>query len=76
MKWIASITTPKKMRFEISKTLLKSLTPNEPDAYGYYLYVCEENRCTYDYLQDTLEIAIEQAKDRFGIPPNAWERVE
>jgi hypothetical protein len=29
-----------------------------------------------DYLQDTLEIAMEQARDDFGVPLEAWKRVE
>jgi hypothetical protein len=39
---------------------------------GYYLYVFEDERCVYDYLQDTLEIAREQASRQFNVPKDAW----
>ena len=35
---------------------------------GWYLYVYEDGRNTYDYLQDTLEIAMSQAEEDFGVP--------
>ncbi|HBM90641.1 MAG TPA: hypothetical protein DD400_02005 [Rhodospirillaceae bacterium] len=76
MKWLAKIDKPRQLKLEIVKELFKDLNPNKPDTYGYYLYVWENNRCTYDYLQDTLEIAIEQAEEDFGVPKNAWTKVE
>ena len=48
-------------RFRIEKT----------DA-GYYLFVFERERCTHDYLQDTLVLAKECARERFGVPENGW----
>ena len=40
---------------------------------GYYLYVCnEQNRDTHDHLQDSLEMAKEQALEDFGVPLNSW----
>lgn len=40
---------------------------------GYYLYVFDESgRCTHDYLQDTLQAAIECATELFAVPANAW----
>jgi hypothetical protein len=76
MKWTAETKTPKARRFVIEKQLLRSLTPGEADMDGYYLFVWEEERCLYDYLQDTLEIAMEQALEEFGVPLDAWKRVE
>ncbi|HLY68705.1 MAG TPA: hypothetical protein VKR53_03180 [Puia sp.] len=43
---------------------------------GFYLYVFEGDRCIYDYLQDTLEIAMECAWEDFGVPKNAWKKSE
>jgi len=39
---------------------------------GFYLYAFEGTRCTHDYLQDTLAIAMECARERFGVPEDAW----
>lgn len=43
---------------------------------GVYLLVFEEEKCTYDYLQDSIQACIEFAKDEFGVPPEIWTRVE
>ena len=39
---------------------------------GWYLYVLESDRCVMDYLQDTLEHAMEQAHEEFGVAPDSW----
>lgn len=50
------------------------------DAYdqfvGFYLFVFEDDVCIYDQLQDTLEIAIESAWEDYGVPKNAWVKVD
>ncbi len=43
---------------------------------GFYLYVFEEGKCVSDYLQDTLELAMECALEDFGVPKEAWEKVK
>lgn len=43
---------------------------------GFYLYVFEDGKCIRDYLQDTLESAIECAWEDFGVPKEAWKKVE
>ena len=45
-------------------------------AIGYYLYVFENDKCMYDDLQFTLEIAMECALDDFGVPLDAWIKIE
>ena len=63
MKWYAN---SKSQRCEI-----------EHDPFvGFYLYVFENEKCTHDYLQDTLEAAIEQAWKDFGIFKSAWKKAE
>jgi hypothetical protein len=42
---------------------------------GFYLYVFENNKCTRDYLQDSLEAAKSQAMEEFGVPTDSWKRV-
>ncbi len=65
MKWRAISESLKPRHYEI-----------EYDPYaGYYLYVFEGNKCIRDYLQDTLEIAIECALDDFGVPKEAWKKI-
>jgi hypothetical protein len=41
-------------------------------AVGWYLHVYKGEECTKDYLQDTAELALEQAEDEFGVPRSAW----
>ncbi len=43
---------------------------------GFYLYVFEGERCVYDYLQDTLEIVMDQAFEQFQVPRDAWNRID
>lgn len=77
MKWVADIKGHEKVaRCEIERQLLTSLTKNVPDQFGYYLYVWENGGDAHDYMQDTLEIAIEQAFEDFSIPKSAWKKVE
>ena len=42
---------------------------------GFYVYVFEAGRCTHDYLQDTLALAKECAREKFGVPQDAWHEV-
>ncbi len=66
MKWLANSESLKPRYYEI-----------EYDQYfGFYLYVFEGGRCTYDHLQDTLEIAMESALEDYGVPITAWKKVE
>jgi hypothetical protein len=39
---------------------------------GFYVYAFEGDKCTHDYLQDTLAIAKECAREEFGVPEDAW----
>jgi hypothetical protein len=41
-------------------------------AAGFYLYVYDGARCTHDYLQDTLHLAREFAREEFGVPIQSW----
>ena len=40
---------------------------------GAYLFIYENGICTYDYLQDTIEICKEQAFKDWGVPMDSWE---
>ncbi|MBI1274209.1 MAG: hypothetical protein GC131_09040 [Alphaproteobacteria bacterium] len=77
MKWVADIKRSGKIaRCEIERQLLTSLTSNVSDQFGYYLYVWENEGDAHDYLQDTPEIAMAQAFENFGVPLDAWKKVE
>lgn len=41
-------------------------------AVGFYLCVYEGARCTHDYLQDTLDLALEFAQDELEVPIVSW----
>lgn len=66
MQWYAMPEFLKPKTFEIKKDL----------AAGFYLYVFEGNKCVYDHLQDTFEIAVDCAWEDYGVPKNAWKEVE
>jgi predicted transcriptional regulator len=74
MKWQAEILTPKHLRFVIEQVQLQDVFENKKMS-GFYLYIYEDNRCTHDYLQDTLEAAKAQAFEEFGVPNGNWRRV-
>jgi hypothetical protein len=76
MKWVADIKHPKPLHCEIEKQLLRSILPGKPDQDGFYLFVYDNGVNTHDYLQDSLEMAMDQALDDFGIPKSAWRKVE
>jgi hypothetical protein len=57
MKWVASYEISNIMKYEIEY---------DPGA-GFYLYVYENNKCIKDYLQDTLECAMEYAMEDYGV---------
>jgi hypothetical protein len=39
---------------------------------GFYVYAFEGGKCTLDYLQDTLALAKKCAREKFGVPEDAW----
>jgi hypothetical protein len=39
---------------------------------GVYLYVYEDSKCIYDYLQDSIKDCMEFADEEFGVPINSW----
>lgn len=41
-------------------------------AAGFYLLVYDKGACTRDYLQDTLEQALAQATEEFGVARDSW----
>ena len=51
MKWVANSELLKPRHCEIE----------HDSAVGFYLYVFENGKCIRDYLQDTLEVAMECA---------------
>ncbi len=66
MKWVAEISTPKKMSFIIE----------QDSRAGFYIYVFEDDKGIDDYLQDTLEMAQRFALRRLQVPLDAWKEVE
>jgi hypothetical protein len=66
MKWLANSNSTKPRRYEIRHDPLV----------GFYLYIFEDGKCIRDYLQDTLEIAMECAQEDYGVSKNAWKKIE
>ena len=44
----------------------------QDDAVGFYIVVYSANRCTHDYLQDSLELALSFAQEELDVPQDAW----
>ncbi len=42
---------------------------------GWYLYVYQNGVCTHDFLQDSMAIAKEQAKEQFSVPLDKWKEI-
>ncbi len=66
MRWCAVYESPRSMRYEIK---------HDPSV-GFYLYEFDSDRCIRDQLQDTFEIAVEVALEDYGVPKNAWKKIE
>ena len=80
MKWYSTYKHPEGLYFVIEDGI----------NVGFYLYVYEEDfffeedikdpeycRChQQDHLQDTFEIAQEQAEEDFGVPMDSWVKVK
>jgi hypothetical protein len=64
MKYFAEPENLKPRRFVIE----------HDEKVGFYLYVYEKDRCIRDYLQDTLELAIDMALENFQVPKDSWRR--
>ena len=49
----------------------------EDSCVGFYLYVIDtlSNKCLKDSLQDTLEVAIEEAEELYGIKKEDWIKI-
>jgi len=43
---------------------------------GAYLYVYENGKCIYDYLQDSVKDCIEFALEEFGLPLDSWSEIQ
>ncbi len=52
------------------------LVIEEDPTVGFYLYVFEgdDDACAWDYLQDTLDAAMEQAQFSYGVSKGAWRQ--
>jgi hypothetical protein len=50
---------------------------DQDEAVGFYLYIFdpESGACTHDHLQDTLEMALEQAEEDFALARDKWRRI-
>jgi len=66
MKWRAKPDFLQPRYFEIKE---------DPYA-GFYLYVFEDDKCIYDSLQDTFEIAVECAWEDYNVPKASWKKIK
>lgn len=64
MKLIADLNRSKRFVIEHDETV------------GYYLYVFEDGRCVRDYLQNSLDGAINFAFAQFNVPKKLWAKAD
>ena len=43
---------------------------------GVYLYIYDNGRCIYDYLQNSIEICKKIAYEKYGVPLDSWISVK
>ncbi|MBK8228519.1 MAG: hypothetical protein IPK70_15270 [Flavobacteriales bacterium] len=48
------------------------IVSDNPDL-GYYFFVYEGEKCTHDYVLDTVAQCKEFGEERFNVPVNAWK---
>ena len=60
------------IKLKTQKGNLELVIEKDLDEVGYYLYVFRNGECINDYLQDTLILAKEFARDKFGVLENNW----
>jgi hypothetical protein len=66
MKFCAKVDSLPSRYFEIK----------EDPSVGFYLYVFENDKCIYDHLQNTFEMAVESAWEDYGVPKSSWEKIK
>ncbi len=64
-----------KLVFEIDGRVRARIEKDE--TVGFYLFIFDPEcgKCTHDHLQDTLEIALEQAEEDFSLAKDKWRRI-
>lgn len=73
MKWVSETLTPVVRKYIIQEFVSRDVITDAP-VRGFYLYVYQDGKEIYDYLQDSFEIAIDQAHDQFGVPKDSWHQ--
>ena len=71
MKYVAHITFPTPLRLVIERQTLRAIDGGT-DMDAFYIYVYDGDKMIYDYLQDTLEIAMSFSHKKFGVPLDSW----
>ena len=61
------------IKLKTKKDELEFIIEKDFDEVGYYLYVYKNGKCIYDYLQDTLILTKEFAREEFGVLEDNWE---
>jgi hypothetical protein len=47
----------------------------ESPEVGAYLFVYENSKCVYDYLQNSVEDCVEFAAEEFSVPIDSWNEI-
>ena len=66
MKWKADSESLKPRYYEI----------RQDSPVDFVVFAYENGKVIYDYLQDDLDMAMRCARDEFGVPMDAWKKVE
>jgi hypothetical protein len=58
--------------FNQKRFLITDHIPN----FGSFLFVYENDFCTYDYFQNSIQFCKETALEEFGVPMDSWKEVD
>lgn len=72
MKWLSQYKHPQACRFEIEQQQLRSAKTGRTIEVFYLFVFDAQGNNTHDFMQDTLEIAQEQAYEDFHVPLDSW----
>ena len=64
-----------KLVYEINGRIRAKIEEDEVAGFYLFLFDLESGSCTHDYLQDTLEIALEQGEEDFALDKGKWRQI-
>ena len=58
--------------YESEGRILGRIEDGGVEGFRLFIFDPESGRCTHDHIQDTLEVALEQAEEDYALPKSNW----